>query len=60
MFMKKVKVVRIDKFEFELEDGRVYKHFMKLNEVPSLEEFQKMYDYWQSVLEVSGESNGNK
>lgn len=58
MFMKKVKVVRIDKFEFELEDGRIYKHFMELGEVPSLEEFQKMYDYWQSVLELGG-SNGN-
>ena len=42
--IKKMKVVRIDENEYELEDGRVYEHVVRLDHVPSLEEFQKIYD----------------
>lgn len=42
--VKKMKIVRVDKYEFELEDGRVFEHIEPLDEVPTLEEFQKVYD----------------
>jgi hypothetical protein len=42
--IKKMKVVRVDKYEFELENGQVFEHIEPLDEVPSLEEFQKIYD----------------
>ena len=42
--IKKMKVVRVDENEYELEDGRVYEHVVKLDSVPTLEEFQKIYD----------------
>ena len=42
--IKKMKVVRVDENEYELEDGRVYEHVVRLDPVPSLEEFQKIYD----------------
>ena len=48
------KIVRVDENEFELEDGRVFPHIEKLEVVPSIEEFQKMYDYWISVFEEKG------
>ena len=41
-----MKVVRVTKTEFELEDGRVYEHPVELNEVPTIEEFQKIYNEW--------------
>ena len=40
--VKKMKVVRVDKYEFE--DGRVFEHIEPLDEIPALEEFQKVYD----------------
>ena len=46
MEIKPVKVVRVTKTEFELEDGRVYEHPVELDEVPTVEEFQKIYDEW--------------
>jgi len=42
--VKKMKVVRVDKYEFELENGQVFEHIEPLDEVPTLEEFQKVYD----------------
>ena len=41
-----MRVVRVTKTEFELADGRVYDHPIELEEVPSLEEFQAVYDEW--------------
>jgi hypothetical protein len=40
--MKLMKVVRVDKDEFELEDGRVIPHVVELDVVPSIEEFQEI------------------
>ena len=40
--MKRMKVVRVDKDEFELEDGRVIPHVVELDVVPSTEEFQEI------------------
>lgn len=45
-----MKVVRVTKTEFELEDGRVYDHPVELEEVPTVDEFQKIYDEWSDKL----------
>jgi len=45
-----MKVIKITKTNFELEDGRVFEHPMELDETPTLEEFQKMYDKWEKTL----------
>ena len=42
--VKKMKVIRVDKYEFELENGQVFEHIEPLDEAPTLEEFQKVYD----------------
>lgn len=42
--IKRMKVVRVNKYEFELEDGQVFEHIEPLEEVPTLEEFQRVYD----------------
>lgn len=42
--VKKMKIVRVDKYEFELENGQVFEHIEALDEVPTLDEFQKVYD----------------
>lgn len=44
MEKKKPMVVRVTKEEFELDDGRVFPHVIELDEVPTVEEFQKIYD----------------
>ena len=41
---KKPVVVRVTKTEFELDDGRIFPHPVELDEVPTVEEFQKIYD----------------
>jgi len=43
-------VIRIDKNEFEMKDGRVFYHPEKLEIIPKIEEFQEMYDYWDNVI----------
>ena len=45
-----MKVVRVTKTEFELEDGRVYDHPVELDSVPTLEDFQSVYDEWRRKL----------
>lgn len=55
-----MKVVRVTKTEFELEDGRVYEHPIELEEVPSIEEFQKIYDSWANRFEDMFGGNGGK
>lgn len=44
------KVIKITKTEFELEDGRVIPHVEPLDEVPTVEEFQAIYDHWQEII----------
>lgn len=43
-------VVRVTSTEFELNDGRVFEHPIPLEEVPTLEEFQQIYDRWSRVF----------
>ena len=45
-----MKVVKVTKDFFETDDGSQYEHFEKLDEVPSLVEFQKIYDDWSLLL----------
>lgn len=54
--MDSPKVIRVTKSEFELEDGRVFQHPVELDDVPSVEEFQAIYDRWRLILmdEISG------
>ena len=59
MKVKSMKVVRVTKTEFELEDGRVYDHPIELEYVPSLEGFQSLYDEWvKKFQEMFGSEDG--
>lgn len=51
-------VVRITKDEFELDDGRIFPHMVELDEVPTLEEFQKTYDKVRETYKDMLNSNG--
>ena len=55
--MKKAMGVSVTETEFELEDGRVYPHPVVLDDVPTVEEFQSIYDPWFAVFnqEFAGE-----
>ena len=50
--MKHVMVVRVTATEFETSDGAIHPHMFPFEpgEVPSLEEFQRIYDHWRKVL----------
>ena len=43
-------VVRVAHNEFELEDGTIVPIPFELEEVPTVEEFQKTYDDWPHVF----------
>lgn len=59
MKVKSMKVVRVTKTEFELEDGRVYDHPVELEDVPSLEDFQSLYDEWvKKFQDMFGNDDG--
>jgi len=45
------KVVRVDHEEFELDDGTIFPHTFYLEDVPTIEEFQKIYEYWSKHLD---------
>ena len=55
--MKLMKVVRVDKEEFELEDGRVIPHITELDKVPTVEEFQEILNqqYEKLGIEIDDE-----
>jgi len=42
--MKRMIVTKVTATEFELDDGRVFQHVSELEEVPTVEEFQKLLD----------------
>lgn len=48
--IKMAKVVRVDKNEFELEDGQIFQHPIPLDEIPTIEEFQEIYKKWVEIL----------
>ena len=47
---KELRVTKVTKTHFELSDGRTFQHVIELDEVPSLEEFQEIYDHWKCVF----------
>lgn len=47
---KNMKVVRVDKHEYELENGDVYPHVFELDEDITVEEFQKLLDESKSMI----------
>lgn len=54
------KVIRVTADEFELDDGAVFPHVVSLEEVPTPEEFQKVYEYCAQVLDSMGLELGVK
>lgn len=55
--VQSMKIVRVDKYEFETEDGQIFEHLIPLDEVPTLEEFQQIHNtcasHLSSILEDS-------
>ena len=47
-------IKRVTKTEFETEDGRVFEHPMELDDVPTAEEFQAVYDKWFQIFKEMG------
>lgn len=47
---KSLKVIRVDRNEYELENNEVFQFPEPLDIVPSLEEFQKIYERWYLIL----------
>jgi len=54
-----LKVIRVDKNEYELENGEVFQFPEPLEIVPPIEEFQKIYEKWHSILskEIDGQTD---
>ena len=47
---KNMKVVRVDKTEYEFENGDVYPHVFELDEDITIEEFQKLLDESKALV----------
>lgn len=47
-------IVKVTKTEFETDDGNVYPIHFELDEVPSVEEFQRIYDEWFRLFQQKG------
>lgn len=46
MFRNPKMIVRITKTEFETDDGTIHPILFELKEIPTIEEFQEIYDNW--------------
>ena len=60
--MKRMKVVRLTKDEFELEDGTIQPMMLDIDPLPTLEEFQKYLDNAAEYMGIEvedGEENKN-
>ena len=47
-------IVRVTKTEFETDDGVIYPIPFELDEVPTVEEFQRIYDEWFRLFQQKG------
>ena len=56
--IKLLKVVAVDKNGFTLEDGTYCEHSIPLDEVPTLEESQKIYKNSVNIINKEIENNG--
>jgi hypothetical protein len=52
--MSRNQVVRVTEKEFELDNGAVYPHPVPLDTVPTVEEFQEIYDQMTNLFEKAG------
>jgi len=52
--VKKHMITRVTKTEFETADGAVHPIPFELDHVPTVEEFQKIYDEWLGVFQEKG------
>jgi len=51
MYSKKdLKVIRVNRKEFELSDGRIFPHPIELDETLKLSDFKKYFQYWKELL----------
>jgi hypothetical protein len=55
---EKPMVIRVTKTEFELDDGRIFPHPVELDEIPTIEEFQKIYDKSRKLVKDMMEDIG--
>ena len=55
-------IVRVTKTEFETDDGVIHPIPFELDEVPSVEDFQRIYDEWFRYFQknklIGGGDNG--
>ncbi|RTK96771.1 MAG: hypothetical protein EKK64_03010 [Neisseriaceae bacterium] len=49
--VKHQKIVSVSKTEFTTEDGTVHPILFDLDEIPTVEEFQEIYDDWLKVFQ---------
>jgi hypothetical protein len=47
-------ITRITKTEFETDDGEIHQIPFELDEEPTVEEFQKIYDEWFRLFQQKG------
>lgn len=52
-------VVRVTKTEFELDYGRIFQHPVELDDVPTIEEFQKIFRCLKWGYEDNADSNAS-
>jgi len=59
MKIQKMKVIKVTKTEFELENGQVFEHPVELDEIPSIDDFQEIYNEWaEKFIEMFGGDDG--
>jgi hypothetical protein len=56
--MKNMTVKRVSKTEFETADGGIHELPLELDEVPTVEEFQKNLDMWRNFFQGPDVDNG--
>jgi len=54
MYIKHKMITRLTKTEFETSDGIVHDIPFELDVVPSIEDFQKIYDEWYRLFQQKG------
>ncbi len=52
--MKPKMIIRVTTTEFETDDGVIYDIPFELDEVPTAEEFQRIYDEWFRLFQQKG------
>jgi len=55
-----MKIVKVTKDYFETINGDRIEHQFELEEVPTVEEFQKFYNQWEKEIKKSKEGDDDK